>query len=194
MYLKRVPGNFAIYWKRSVHGDELRSTKNWRMVMEYILRPADATDLDQVLQWIWNADHLRAWGGPSLSFPPEGERIWAEIKGDGLTTYAMIGEGEEVVGFGQILPRGPGRVHLARIFVSPKFRGKGLGRVLCLQLMGRAVVLFQPHTFSLRVDQGNGTALALYLSLGFSVRASGNVEGSISMKCEANDVFPIPSS
>lgn len=162
--------------------------------MEYLLRPADATDLDQVLQWIWSADHLRAWGGPSLSFPPDRERIWAEIMGDGLTTYALIGKGEEVVGFGQILPRGPGRVHLARIFVSPKFRGKGLGRVLCLQLMGRAVELFQPHTFSLRVDAENATALSLYCSLGFSERATGNVEGSVSMQCEASGVFSIPSS
>jgi len=73
---------------------------------------------------------------------------------------------DDTAGFGQLVMRPGGRLHLARIIVSPQHRGKGLGRRLVGHLLKRAFSR-QPAKISLNVARDNPVAIRLYESLGF---------------------------
>jgi ribosomal protein S18 acetylase RimI-like enzyme len=60
------------------------------------------------------------------------------------------------------------RGHLSRIVVNPEFRGKGIGRIFCLELINKASEL-KCNTISLNVDEANKVARSLYKKLGFIV-------------------------
>jgi len=99
------------------------------------------------------------------------DRTWHEIGADCQNTFSLIDGDGNVVGFGQALFRthAPGTVHFARIIVSPAFRGKGVGRVLCQYLIEASSTLYQPSEFTLNVYMNNTYAIKLYKSLGFIV-------------------------
>jgi len=135
--------------------------------MEYKLRPATVDDLQIILAWITSPELLKLWGGPKLTYPPAAERTWQEIGATDQNTFALVDEAGNVVGFGQTLLREPDSVHLGRIIVSPAVRGKGLGRILCQQLIQKATKQYQPARVTLNVYKYNAPAYNLYKSLGF---------------------------
>lgn len=78
-------------------------------------------------------------------------------------------DGDGLAAFGQAVPRGPERAHLARVVVRPDARGRGLGRALVEVVLARAAAAgFRRVT--LYVCSDNVVATRLYTRLGF-VRA-----------------------
>jgi len=77
-------------------------------------------------------------------------------------------------------------VHLGRIIVGPEFRGRGLGRELCVQLISAALQATTATAVTLRAYKDNLAAVALYSSLGFVEVASESTDDAVFMKMLAN--------
>jgi len=134
-----------------------------------IIKSATPEDLQTILTWVTTPQQLKFWGGPALTFPPLPERIWQEIGATSQNTFTLFDSQGNVVGFGQTLFRVPGTVHLGRIILCPAMRGKGLGRILCEQLIQAATIRYHPAEFTLSVYKDNSPAVRLYTALGFNV-------------------------
>lgn len=144
--------------------------------MNYSLRQAVLEDLLAILPWVNTPESLKMWGGAKLTFPPLAERIWLEIGAEDGNTFSLIDSNSHLVGFGQLLCREAGRLHLGRILISPEQRGQGIGHILCRQL-----IEFGCSEFTLNVYQDNLAALGLYTSLGFQVLAEDHEQRSYKM-------------
>lgn len=149
--------------------------------MEYKLRPATVDDLQIILAWITSPELLKLWGGPKLTYPPAAERTWQEIGATEKNAFALVDEAGNIVGFGQTLLREPDAVHLGRVIVSPAVRGKGLGRVLCRQLIQKAIAQYHPARITLNVYKYNTPAYQLYKSLGFCELSEDSTQNSCRM-------------
>jgi len=134
-----------------------------------------------VLSWIETPEQLKLWGGSALSFPPEMERSWREIEARDDKSFVLVDADGQLVGFGQTLSRAANVVHLGRIIVSPIFRGKGLGRLLCEQLIEVANERPRPDQITLNVFRNNAAALSLYAAIGFEVIAVNRENNSFFM-------------
>ena len=131
------------------------------------LRSATTADAAIALSWTPEDEALRRWAGPSTRCPATPESLWTDINNADATTFAFDSPPHGLVGFGQVKFREQTHGHLARIIVSPRLRGLGLGRALCLALMREALRLHPIKGYSLYVFPDNTNALALYRSLGF---------------------------
>ncbi len=145
------------------------------------LHPATPEHLRAVLRWITSAEDLRLWGGPLITFPPDAQKTWREIGADGGNTFVLFDAEGNTAGFGQVLLRAPGTVHLGRIIVSPALRGQGVGRALVGQLIAVALERHHPEQITLNVYTYNTPALELYRSLGFTVTAEDAEHASYAM-------------
>ncbi len=148
--------------------------------MDYVLKSAQKEHFNTVLTWIQNADQLKLWGGAALSYPPCVETTWAEIGAQAGNSFVLSSSDGGVVGFAQALVRTP-NIHLARIIVSPAGRGKGVGKILCEQLIQRVCLEHQPEQITLNVFSHNTVAINLYKSLGFAITSKQEDEGLIGM-------------
>ncbi len=148
--------------------------------MDYVLKSAQKEHFNTVLTWIQNADQLKLWGGAALSYPPCVETTWAEIGAQAGNSFVLSSSDGGVVGFAQALVRTP-TIHLARIIVSPAGRGKGVGKILCEQLIQRVCLEHQPEQITLNVFSHNTVAINLYKSLGFAITSKQEDEGLIGM-------------
>jgi ribosomal-protein-alanine N-acetyltransferase len=146
------------------------------------LRPATCNDLATILSWTTTAESLKRWGGPLLTFPPDVAKTWAEIGGNESNSFVLIDEHSRILGFGQTLQREAHVIHLARIILAPDTRGKGLGRILCEQLMQQAIAQYRPTKITLNVYQDNEVAVSLYRSLGFILADQHSMEGAYAME------------
>ena len=79
--------------------------------------------------------------------------------------YGAIKSGEEIIAVGRIATSGSWAI-VARLFVDPAHRGKGLAKILMNHLMASASG-DGATKIALQVDDENGAALALYQSMGF---------------------------
>jgi len=154
--------------------------------MEYSLQPASLEVLAVVLTWVTTATELQMWAGPKVTFPPRLEQTWLEIGASKKNTFALLDGNQAVCGFGQLLLREPGCVHLARIIVAPAERGKGLGRLLCTELMRAGTELHHPSMFTLNVYKNNAAARGLYASLGFAILSEDREKNMVKMGYRCN--------
>lgn len=154
--------------------------------MEYSLRPAALADLETVLTWTPAAAALQMWAGPKVTFPPRAQQTWLEIGASEKNTFALLDANQHVCGFGQLLLREPGCVHLARIIVSPVERGKGIGRLLVTELMRVGSELHHPLMFTLNVYKDNATARGLYASMGFTILSEDHEKNMVKMGLRCN--------
>lgn len=136
------------------------------------LRRAVPADAAVALSWSPDLDSLKRWAGPSAHWPESPEAFWTDITRGDFVTFALVSAVDGQVGFGQLKLREPDFAHLARVVVDPRQRGKGYGRVLCTALMREAPKIFAINGYSLFVFRDNPVAIALYESLGFSVRGA----------------------
>jgi len=132
-----------------------------------VLRLATPADAVITLAWTPSAEALRRWSGPKTRHPATPETFWADINNADATTFAFESPAHGLVGFGQVRFREQTYGHLARIIVSPRHRGLGLGRALCLALMREAARRHPIKAYTLYVFPDNTQAIALYHSLGF---------------------------
>ena len=129
------------------------------------IAPASISDLAEVSSWIATEHECRNWAGPAVTYPISMARLLDQISFSSESSFSYKSE-LELVGFGQIIQKEHGRSHLARIISSPVYRGNGLGRKICSDLIERAYENGS-STVSLNVYRENAHAHRLYESLGF---------------------------
>ena len=130
---------------------------------EMIVREAKIADIATVFSWFNDAEAVRIWGGPALSFPFELNRSKVEIEWNLAKAY-VLSENDAILGFVQVFNRF-GFNHIARLAIEPRHQGKGLGRKFIEQLLAKP-----PNSelgFSLFVYVENLKAKSLYEGLGF---------------------------
>ena len=150
--------------------------------MNSTLRLPVASDYAVIAAWIPDAASCLRWAGPRLVFPFTASELQARlVPVDGASYCLAEGEGAPL-GFGQHWVVTPGAVHLGRIIVAPEARGQGLGRVLCRQLIAKAVELTEAAGVTLRVCRDNQAARDLYLSLGFVPVEAESTEDALFMR------------
>lgn len=132
---------------------------------EYWLATATLENLNEVINWFGNQEELTQWGGPDLAFGLTLTEFAEQIRFSKLPSYCLVAE-NKICGFGQFYIR-LGRHHFGRLAISPKLRGKGLGRVLLRLLMEEALQQQTAEGFSLFVLEHNTSAVRTYESLGF---------------------------
>ncbi len=104
----------------------------------------------------------------------ESEAVLAErfANVENAFTLGAFAEGGELAGFVSFTrERGEKVAHkgfLTGMYVAPAWRGRGLGRRLCEELVGRVRALAGLEQLALGVAVTSGPARALYLSLGFA--------------------------
>ncbi len=129
-----------------------------------MLRPAAEPDLDIVASWIRTARDCEFWAGPRLAFPLERLTLARDIDLSPETSFC-IGE-PNIEAFGQLIDKGSGRGHLAKIIVAPELRRSGRGSMLIRSLLSLAGT--RGFTVvGLNVQTANKAALSLYHKLGF---------------------------
>ena len=128
---------------------------------------ATKDDLETVINWIPDAKSCMVWAGPKVIFPIELIQLCDALELDKDHTYSLLDE-TNLLALGQIRMFENIRGHLSRIIVNPEYRGKGIGKIFCLELINKAKKL-NCKTISLNVDKENEIARNLYNKLGFVV-------------------------
>lgn len=129
------------------------------------VRSATIRDLEEVASWIGSNAESQLWAGARVLYPIDLSTLPQAIQFDKSESWSLI-ESNQLIGFGQIVPKPNGRYHLARLISSPQKRGKGYGRILASHLI-KTALLKNAKNVSLNVLSSNDRALALYESLNF---------------------------
>lgn len=137
-------------------------------VMKIKLVPASVDQVRAMMPWFPDHHSCAIWAGPKFRFPFT-ERTFVEDTRLNLPSYALIGDQDEVVAFGQYYLRS-NRCHLARLAVSPRHRRRGLGRRLVFELAKVGFEQLEREECSLFVLTDNLPAVRLYEKLGFEIR------------------------
>lgn len=127
---------------------------------------ARPTDIERLREWIPDTETCARWSGPLFPFPLP-THLEAALHQRGEQSFALVDEAQTLVGFGQVVQRGPGWMHLARIIVDPNARGKGYGKALARIIFERALVETAVTRITLYVLRKNGPAVHIYKQLGF---------------------------
>tara|TARA_R110002126_G_scaffold268921_6_gene412557 strand:- start:165 stop:614 length:450 start_codon:yes stop_codon:yes gene_type:complete len=131
--------------------------------------PATAADLADVSSWVRTHADCQSWAGPAVSFPIVLSRLSAEIMFCQDNSFS-VNTADGLAGFGQLIQLTDERYHLARIITNPAYRGQGIARYLCTQLINTG---WQrgASVLSLNVYRNNAKAQRLYQQLGFCEQA-----------------------
>jgi pyridoxamine 5'-phosphate oxidase len=131
------------------------------------LQSVQKVDFLEIISWISSSEACRQWAGPSVKYPLSIDSIEENLSVTQHRSFVLVDENSLILGFGQLLEKSNGRIHLGRIIVNPKVRGNGYGRKLCKMLMKEAKECFGAKISSLNVYLDNVAAISLYRSLGF---------------------------
>ena len=130
------------------------------------LRITTLDDFKILRYWIPDKVSCRIWAGPLVGFPFTVESLIEDLCYHENNTFSLVNDEDLFLGMGQIFEKNE-RLHLARIIVSPDYRGRGFGKDLCIQLIHKGIEKFGEKEFSLNVYRNNKTAIGLYENLGF---------------------------
>jgi ribosomal protein S18 acetylase RimI-like enzyme len=119
-----------------------------------------------VASWIKSESECQLWCGTRVAYPIDVAALPESLGYAASEAWTATSRGR-VVGFGQLVLKAMGRLHLARLITAPDRRGKGLGRLITVHLLETALTR-KPSAVSLNVFAENRPALALYRSLGFA--------------------------
>ncbi|MES1195788.1 MAG: N-acetyltransferase [Steroidobacter sp.] len=131
-----------------------------------LFRHATNDDLMIVASWIKSPRDCEFWAGHALTYPLQLDTLAKDIDLSPETSFCV--DDDQIFAFGQLIDKGNGRVHLAKIIVNPETRGCGIGKKLVAALIGRA----KEKSFSvigLNVHPDNHLAINLYKKLGFEL-------------------------
>lgn len=131
-----------------------------------LLSAANDDDFDVLMGWFEDELAVRQWGGPNFRYPFT-SRSFREDMGVGtLDSFVYRSVDGELLAFGQVYEM-LGRGHLARLVVSPRHRGRGVGSDLVNDLCAKASEFFKCSGHSLYVMRKNATAVRCYERAGF---------------------------
>jgi [ribosomal protein S18]-alanine N-acetyltransferase len=157
--------------------------------MEFSLRPPAPADFEMVASWISDARACSRWAGPLVPFPFPIAELPTLIHATDTNTFCLSMEEHDLLGFAQYFAKGNGVVRLARVIVSPSYRGQGLGKILCALVMEKALKSLTVESFSLGVYRDNPAAITIYSRLGFSVVEDQSTEEHLTMALQADHSF-----
>lgn len=129
------------------------------------LIPASHADVERLHAWVRDAEACSRWTGPLFPFPLP-EHLYETLHKRGEQSFALADE-RHALGFGQILQRGEGWMHMARLIIDPAQRGRGYGRVLAQLLFEKALTYPDVEQITLYVLRTNVPAVRIYEQLGF---------------------------
>lgn len=129
------------------------------------LRVSTLEDLRVVASWLGTQADCRFWAGSRITFPVDLAALPEAIQFAESLPFTLEKD-DAPGGFGQLIPKEDGRLHMARLITAPSRRGQGLGRRLASQLLDEARAR-RAARVSLNVIPENHVAIALYQSLGF---------------------------
>jgi ribosomal protein S18 acetylase RimI-like enzyme len=132
------------------------------------LQPSHKEHMLEIMSWFPEVSDLRRWGGPEMRFPFREKSFLEDIHWKKISSYSAITNQGQLLGFGQFYEK-LGRCHLARLAVSPHYRGLGLGKTFVRSLMHVGQQQLNTNKFSLYVLSNNAPAVACYQSLGFEL-------------------------
>lgn len=129
------------------------------------LAAVQSSHVTQLMQWFPDRHSCSIWAGPEFRYPYTDVSFKEDIRLQ-LPSYSMLGDDDELLGFGQYYLRA-GRCHLARLAVSPQHRGRALGAFLIRELCRLGCRDMKVSDCSLFVLESNSPAMTLYTRLGF---------------------------
>ncbi len=137
--------------------------------MSPALRLPIPSDNEALASWVPDEATCARWAGPLFRFPFFVDELPSLLAGPGATSFALVdaNASSELLGFAQLIEKGSGVLRLARIIISSRHRGVGLGRILCQLLLAKASASPGIEKFTLGVYRDNPVAISLYSSLGF---------------------------
>jgi len=133
-------------------------------VSSHWFRPATQEDLVTVATWINSPRDCEFWAGKAVVYPLQLSTLGADIGLSPRSSFCL--DQHQIVAFGQLLDKGHGRAHLAKIIVNPELRGQGIGKRLIENLLSKA----REELFSvlgLNVNPENHIAINMYKGSGF---------------------------
>jgi len=129
-----------------------------------VVRSATEEDLMLVAEWIESPRDCEFWAGNALSYPLQLDTLAQDISLSALTSFCLVDP--RVLAFGQLIDKGSGRVHLAKIIVATDQRGAGIGSFIIAELL--KIAGQKPFSVvGLNVQPDNEVAISLYKKLGF---------------------------
>lgn len=132
------------------------------------MHQSTTTDVDELMTWFPQPEDINVWGGPSFRYPFTRETFLQDVHFGRMASFSLRDPSAHMVAFGQLYNR-DGRIHLARLVVSPAIRRQGAGRRLIEMLMTVGLTQFSGDEYSLFVFRDNTPAYACYKSMGFVV-------------------------
>ena len=128
--------------------------------------PARSAHLEALKTWFPDREKAYDWCGPGLRFPFTHETFLEDIHWERMSSYSLISENKELIGFGQYYEK-TRRCHLARLAISPAFRSRGIGYDFIYRLMKIGMEDLGVDECSLFVIRSNAKALKCYRALKF---------------------------
>ena len=98
------------------------------------IRKAETDDFHAIIPWIQNEQECRMWAGSKVRFPLNIDNLLNDIQYSSDNSYCLIND-NDIIAFGQLLPKEDGFIHMARIIVSPSYQGIGYGKIFCNRLL-----------------------------------------------------------
>ena len=129
-----------------------------------MFREATHEDLPTLASWIRTAHDCALWAGSAFPFPFEVAGLVEKLNLHSNTSLCLVEDA--LVAFGQLVDKGKGRAHLAKIVVAPTSRRQGYGQQLIRELL-RIAGERKFHVVGLNVQIGNNAAIRMYSRLGF---------------------------
>lgn len=134
------------------------------------LKPLKSTQIDliqQLAREIWEEHYLPIIGQAQIDYMLNkfysSEQIQSEL--DAGVHWEILWDAHEAIGY-LVCEIEASKVHLAKIYLKQKSRGKGLGELM----VHRAIELTKIHQkdlIYLNVNKGNQKSIAFYESMGF---------------------------
>lgn len=131
-----------------------------------LIKPC-TSHIENLMKWFSCEQVLRDWAGPNFRYPYDLASFSADLNLDSLKAFSLIDNKSNLLAFGQYYLR-LNRCHLARLVVSPNFRGQGIAKELMMRLSELGMAELKVNSCSLFVLKHNKSAIKAYKKFGFS--------------------------
>lgn len=120
-----------------------------------------------MLSWIQTERDRVLWSGNSFIDGLNLPSFQKHLQREDLLAFQILNKNAAINAYGEIILKSKEQATLCRIIVAPKIRGKGIGRLLCENLISEIRKLGGIKEVSLNTLTCNTAAMACYKSLGF---------------------------
>jgi len=134
------------------------------------LKAFEKEDYAQLIEWIDSNKLNYQWGGPKFDFPLDFTQISQHCSQPEVFPFIFVVAGQNA-GYVELSKVTESHFRICRVFVSNRFRGQGMSKIMLSQLIAMAKAKYDPSVLSLAVFEHNKVAKNCYESLGFVVTA-----------------------